>query len=51
MFERVANLEQELAQVEARLSDPEVLADPAQLRDLSRRHKELDAVVATWRRL
>jgi peptide chain release factor 1 len=51
VFERVASLEEELSQVEARLSDPEVLSDPAALRDLSRRHKELDTVVGTWRRL
>ncbi len=48
---RLATLEHELAQVEADLADPATPADPARLRELSRRHKDLAPVVATWRRL
>ena len=48
---RLAALEQELHQVEAGLSDPSTSADPTRLRELSRRHKELGPVVATWRQL
>ncbi len=51
MEERLAELEQEFDAVEAELADPAVAADPARLRDLSRRHKELSEVVATWRDL
>ncbi len=50
MFERLAGIEDELAAVEARLSDPDVLADPARLREASRRHKELAPLVELSRR-
>ena len=49
MFDRLAALEDEFASVEADLSDPDVLADQAKLRALSRRHKELEPVVAASR--
>ena len=49
MLERLADLEQEFESVEARLADPAVLADQTQLRELSRRHKELEPVVAAAR--
>jgi peptide chain release factor 1 len=48
---RLDALERELADVEAQLADPATAGDPARLRDLSRRHKELAEVVATWREL
>ena len=48
---RLDALEQELGDVEAHLADPATAADPARLRDLSRRHKELGEVVATWREM
>jgi peptide chain release factor 1 len=48
---RLDALEQELGDVEARLADPVTAGDPARLRDLSRRHKELVEVVAAWRAL
>jgi peptide chain release factor 1 len=48
---RLSGLEQEFDAVEAELADPAVAADPARLRDLSRRHKELSEIVATWRGL
>ncbi len=51
MLERLPEFEAELADVERRLSDPEVFADQRLLRDLSRRHKELEPVVTTARAL
>ncbi len=48
---RLDALEQELGDVEAQLADPATPGDLARLRDLSRRHKELNDVVATWREL
>ena len=49
MLERLAALEDEFTAVEAELSDPAVLADPAQLRRASKRHKDLGAVVSRYR--
>jgi peptide chain release factor 1 len=49
--DRMIALEAELVAVEAQLSDPDVGRDPANLRDLSRRHKDLAELVGTWRRL
>ncbi len=51
MLERLPDIEAEYDDVVARLSDPMVLADQRLLRDLSRRHKELEAVVRTMREL
>jgi peptide chain release factor 1 len=51
MDERLEALARELDEVEARLADPAVLADQQRYTELSRRHKELDAVVSRWRRL
>jgi peptide chain release factor 1 len=42
-------LEEEYQDVETRLSAPDVASDPKVLRDLSRRHKELEAVVNAFR--
>jgi peptide chain release factor 1 len=50
MFERLDDLERENAEVEARLSDPAVMRDQRLLRDLSRRHKELQSIVSKYRR-
>jgi peptide chain release factor 1 len=49
--DRVAALEAEYEAVEKDLSNPDALADPDRLRDLSRRHKELGEIVRTWRDL
>jgi len=51
VLERLAELEQEYESVLARLSDPEVLSDHRALRDLARRHKELEPVVLAYRDL
>lgn len=48
---RLDALEAELGDVEAALADPATSADPARLRELSRRHKELGEVVGAWREL
>jgi len=42
-------LEKEYEETVARLSDPAVLADRNQLREASKRHKELDAIVGPYR--
>jgi peptide chain release factor 1 len=49
VFERLALLEQEYADVLERLSDPGVAADQKAFRELSRRHKQLDTIVTTYR--
>jgi peptide chain release factor 1 len=49
--DRLDTIENEFSEVEARLSSPEVSANPTLLRDLSRRHKELSEVVDAYRRL
>ncbi|MEY2421464.1 MAG: peptide chain release factor 1 [Acidimicrobiaceae bacterium] len=51
MLERLAGLENEFADVEARLADPDVHADQSRYRDLARRYKELDAIVSRLRDL
>ncbi|MGH9186171.1 MAG: peptide chain release factor 1 [Acidimicrobiales bacterium] len=51
MLERLEGLEQEFADVEARLADPDVFADQTRYAALARRHKELDAVVGRAREL
>jgi peptide chain release factor 1 len=48
---RLDALEAELGEVERALADPAASSDPARLRELSRRHKELNEVVAAWREL
>ena len=49
--ERLSALEKEFDAVELELADPSTSSDPGRLRDLSRRHKELGGIVATWRQL
>lgn len=49
MRDRLKMLEEEFLDVEARLSAPDVASDPKVLRDLSRRHKELDPIVQASR--
>jgi peptide chain release factor 1 len=50
MFERLQQVDDEYANLEHQLADPEVLADPAQLRVVSQRYNELGPVVAAYRR-
>jgi len=51
VLERLAGLEDELAEVEARLSDPSVHDDRNRYAELARRHKELDALISRSRAL
>lgn len=51
MLERLSDLEDEFADVEARLADPDVFADQDTFRALARRHKELDGIVTLSRQL
>ena len=52
MLERLGGLEQELADVEARLGDPDLdYADQTKYQALTRRHHELDAIVSRAREL
>jgi peptide chain release factor 1 len=50
VIERLAGLDEEHRAIEARLGDPDVIADPRLLRDLNRRYKELGGVVDAYRR-
>jgi peptide chain release factor 1 len=50
VLERLQDLEGEYDAVEAQLADPAVLSDPARLRQVSKRHKELTPVVDAYRR-
>jgi peptide chain release factor 1 len=51
MIDKLDALEREFAEVEARLADPAVFSDQSAYRDLARRHKELEAIVARSREL
>ena len=50
MLERLAQVDDEYATLEHQLADPDVLADPAQLRTLSKRYNDLGPVVEKYRR-
>jgi peptide chain release factor 1 len=47
--ELFTKLASELDEVTEALSDPDVAKNPARLRDLSRRHRQLSDLVSTWR--
>jgi peptide chain release factor 1 len=49
VLERLAGLEQEYEEVVAQLGDPAVLSDQRRLRETSKRHKDLEPVVAAYR--
>ncbi|MGA2835062.1 MAG: peptide chain release factor 1 [Acidimicrobiales bacterium] len=51
MRERLVELEQEFESVLTELNDPDLSADPRRLREVSRRHRELEEVVACFRGL
>ena len=51
MLDRLPEFEAEYETLLAELSNPEIGSDPRRLRDLSRRHKELEALVRTLREL
>lgn len=49
MYDRLFEITREYEAVTEKLSDPSVYADQRRLRDLSRKHKELEAVVLAYR--
>ncbi|MCU1449978.1 MAG: peptide chain release factor 1 [Acidimicrobiales bacterium] len=49
MLERLADLDREYEEVLQRLADPAVISDQRSLRDVSRRHKELEPIVQRYR--
>ena len=49
--ERLVELELEYESVLAELNDPDLSSNPKRLRDVSRRHRELEEVVSCFRRL
>ncbi len=51
MLERQAEIEREYEETLARLSDPSLLSDQKAMRSVSRRHKELEAIVRAMREL
>ena len=51
MLERIAIIEAEYAEIEARLADPKILGDQALLESVGRRYKELEEVVRAGRQL
>jgi peptide chain release factor 1 len=48
-LERLGGLEEEYEAVLAQLADSAVLSDQRRMRDVSRRHKQLEPIVAAWR--
>jgi peptide chain release factor 1 len=51
VLKRLESLEHELADVEARLGDPDLISDQPRFQVEARRHKELDAIVSIGRTL
>ena len=49
MLERLADFEREYEELGTRLADPEIHSNLNEVRDLSRRYKELEAVVTAYR--
>jgi peptide chain release factor 1 len=49
VLDRLESLEREYDAVLIQLSDPEVISDPKRLREVSKRHKELEPVIAAYR--
>ena len=49
--DRLVDLEREYESVLTDLNDPDLASDPRRLRDVSRRHRELEEVVGCFRRL
>lgn len=51
MFEKLADLEKRYEELAARLSDPDVIADPQELEKVARAHAELSPTVEAYREL
>lgn len=50
MFDKIEELERRFQELEALLSDPEVISNQPEFRKLSREHKDLSELVAVYRR-
>ena len=48
MYERLSEITREYESVSKELADPSIYADQRRLRDLSRKHKELEAIVSSY---
>ncbi|MEX2293394.1 MAG: peptide chain release factor 1 [Acidimicrobiales bacterium] len=51
MLDRLRDLEREFDDVEARMADPELIADQARYQEVTRRYRELEAIVVPAREL
>ena len=51
MLDRLADLDQEFAEVEARLADPQLLSDQGRYAEVAKRYHELEAIVVRSRQL
>jgi peptide chain release factor 1 len=51
MLERLDDLEREFDEVEARMADPELIADQSRYQDVTRRYRELEGLVTPLREL
>jgi peptide chain release factor 1 len=51
VLERLGDLEREFDEVEARLADPELIADQARYQEVTRRYRELEGLVTPLREL
>jgi peptide chain release factor 1 len=51
VLDRLADLEREFLEVEARLADPDLIADQARYQAATRRYRELEAIVTRYREL
>ncbi len=51
MLDRLRDLEREFDEVEARLADPELIADQSRYQEVTRRYRELEALVTAYREL
>ncbi len=49
MFDKLAEVESRFEEIEARLGDPEIAADPRRYADLAKEHSDLREVVAVFR--
>ncbi|MDA8080436.1 MAG: peptide chain release factor 1 [Actinomycetota bacterium] len=49
MFDRLSELTKEYDQISRELSDPSIYGDQRKLRDLSRKHKELETIVSSYK--
>jgi peptide chain release factor 1 len=49
VFDRLAELEKEFHDVEARLADPDLIADQSRYQHVARRYRELEPIVALYR--